>query len=223
MDELISKHSAIMDEFDPTRKVELIVDEWGTWFNVEPGTNPGFLYQQNTLRDALVAGIHFNIFNNHCERVTMANIAQTINVLQSVILTEGEKMLLTPTYHAFDMYKVHFDAIKLPVHVESDDIRVGFGSIPAISASASVDGEDKIHVSLCNADPVKDQKISLDLRGFSPKSVSGQIITSANMQDHNTFDNGNKVGIKPFADALISRSNVTVTLPSKSVVTLEIV
>ncbi|MDR0731439.1 MAG: alpha-N-arabinofuranosidase, partial [Treponema sp.] len=109
-EELLQKHSAIMDRYDPQRKVGLVMDEWGTWYDVEPGTNPGFLYQQNSLRDALVAGIHFNSFNNHAERLYMANIAQTINVLQSVILTEGPKMILTPTYHAFDMYKVHQDA-----------------------------------------------------------------------------------------------------------------
>ena len=223
MDELISNHSAIMDRFDPERYVALVVDEWGTWFDVEPGTNPGFLYQQNTLRDALVAGIHFNIFNNAAERVRIANIAQTINVLQAVILTEGDKMVLTPTYHAFDMFKVHMDAVKLPLFLECENLRAGRGAIPVISASASIDEEDKIHVSLCNTDPNNEQEIKVELRGASPKSVTGQIITSGNMQDHNTFDNGNKVGLKPFNDAVISRSNVTVTLPSKSVVTLEIV
>jgi alpha-N-arabinofuranosidase len=107
MDELIRKHGAIMDEYDPERRIGLVVDEWGTWFDVEPGTNPGFLYQQNSLWDALVAGIHFNVFNNYAERVSMANIAQTVNVLQSMILTEGPMMILTPTYHVFDLYKIH--------------------------------------------------------------------------------------------------------------------
>jgi len=222
MDELVQKHSAIMDEYDGKRKVSLVIDEWGTWYDVEPGTNPGFLYQQSTLRDALVAGIHLNIFNNHAERVKMANIAQTINVLQSVILTEGAKMILTPTYHVFDMYKVHQDAIKLPVYLECDNYAVGGNSISSISASASVDSDDRIHISLCNIDPGKDKKVSLELRGISPKSVTGQIITSGNMRDHNTFENGNMVQLKQFNDAVISRSNVTVTLPSKSVVTLEI-
>jgi alpha-N-arabinofuranosidase len=222
MDELVRKHSDIMNKYDPECNVGLVVDEWGTWFEVEPGTNPGFLYQQSTLRDALVAGIHFNIFNNHAERVKIANIAQTINVLQAVILTEGDKILLTPTYHAFDMYKVHMDAVKLPLLLECDNFTIGRNSIPAISASASINAEDKIHISLCNIDPNKEQKISLELRGFSPKSVSGQIITSGSMQDHNTFDSDDKVQLKPFSDAVISRSNVTVTLPSKSVITLEI-
>jgi alpha-N-arabinofuranosidase len=227
MEELIQKHGAIMDEYDPRRKVGLVVDEWGIWTDVEPGTNPGFLFQQNTLRDALVAGIHFNIFNNYAERVQMANIAQTINVLQSVILTEGAKMLLTPTYHVFDMYKVHQDAVKLPVYLESENVSLGFSSIPAISASASVDGEGRIHVSLTNIDPTEERKIDLELRGASLSSVSGQIISSERIQDHNTFDKPDTVKIGAFKGAAVSRcgngSVITVMLPAKSIVTLEAV
>jgi alpha-N-arabinofuranosidase len=219
MDELITKHSAIMDEIDPKRKVSLVVDEWGTWYDVEPGTNPGFLYQQNSLRDALVAGIHLNIFNNHAERVGMTNIAQTINVLQSVILTEGAKMLLTPTYHVFDMFKVHHDALKLPVYVESDAV----GSIPAIGASASEDDNRKIHVSMTNADPKNEQSVLLDIRGVSPKVSGGSIITSANITDHNTFDDGEKVTIKDFSGAAPQAGGkIRVILPPKSVVTIEL-
>ncbi|MDR2900319.1 MAG: alpha-N-arabinofuranosidase [Treponema sp.] len=223
MDELVSKHSAIMDEYDPHRKVALIVDEWGTWFDVEEGTNPGFLYQQNSLRDALVAGIHFNIFNNHAERVGMANIAQTINVMQSVNLTEGGKMVLTPTYHAFDMYKVHQDALKLPTHVESDMYQVGFDSIPFVTASASEDENRKIHVSFTNIDPNNEQDVCLELRGTSSKVASGKVITSEKMTDHNTFDNGDKVTMKDFSGAKVDvNGRITVKLPPMSVVTLEI-
>jgi len=223
MDELISKHSAIMNEFDPKQKVSLVVDEWGTWFDVEPGTNPGFLYQQNSLRDALVAGIHFNIFNNNCERVGMANIAQTINVLQSVILTEGAKMVLTPTYHTFDMYKVHHNAIKLPVYVESDNCSLVFGSIPAITASASENDNGKIHISMTNIDPKNEQSVCLEFRGISPKPSFGWIITSENLGDHNTFEEGEKVKLKEFSGAVPkANGKVTVTLPPKSVVTLEL-
>jgi alpha-N-arabinofuranosidase len=223
MNELIRKHGAIMDEYDPQRKVGLIVDEWGNWFDVEPGTNPGFLYQQNSLRDALVAGIHLNIFNNYAERVKMANIAQIINVLQSVILTEGAAMVLTPTYHVFDMFKVHQDALKLPVHIESEERGVGFGGIPLISASASVDNSEKIHVSLTNIDTRNGQTVTLDLRGAAPKSVTGSIITSAAIQDHNTFDAPDTVRIAPFNGAVIAGSAVTVKMPPKSVITLELV
>jgi alpha-N-arabinofuranosidase len=224
MDELVHKHGAIMDQYDPDRYVALVVDEWGTWYDVEPGTNPGFLYQQNTLRDALVAGIHLNIFNNYAERVRIANIAQTINVLQSVILTEGKGMVLTPTYHVFDMYKVHQDAVKLPVFVECDDYNLLGSRIPALSASASVDNEGRIHVSLCNADPSTDQKMNLEMRGASPSRVSGQIINSENMQDYNSFDKPDRVNIREFGDArCISDGIISVTLPAKSVVTLELV
>ncbi|MDR2477155.1 MAG: alpha-N-arabinofuranosidase [Treponema sp.] len=221
MDEAVRKHSAIMDEFDPDRKTGLIVDEWGTWLNVEPGTNPGFLYQQNTLRDALAAAVHFNIFNNYAERVHMANIAQTINVLQAVILTEGQKMVLTPTYHAFDLYKPHHDAVKLPVYVESETA----GNLPALSASASIDDDKRIHISIVNIDPAKGQTVKIELRGctLSPTAqASGKIVTSENMQDHNTFEKPNTVRIGDFSGARVSGNLVHAELPPMSAVTLEL-
>jgi alpha-N-arabinofuranosidase len=209
-----------MDEFDAERKVGLVVDEWGAWYDVEPGTNPGFLYQQSSLRDALLAGIHFNIFNNHAERVQMANIAQTINVLQSVILTEGPKMVLTPTYHAFDMYKVHHDAVKIPLYVESETAQ----GLPLISASASIDDKNRLHLSLTNIDPVNEQKVAVELRGIivSPSLViSGAVISAEHIQAHNTFDDNNAVSIREFAGASLSGSTLNVVLPSKSLVTVE--
>jgi alpha-N-arabinofuranosidase len=221
MDELARKHGAIMDEFDPKRRVGLVIDEWGTWLDVEPGTNPGFLYQQNSLRDALVAGIHFNIFNNYAERVFMANIAQTINVLQSVILTEGSNMILTPTYHVFDLYKVHQDAVKLPVYVESDPS----GGLPAVSASASENGEGKIHVSFANVDVKKEQEVKLELRGMTLSQsikVKGQIVTAEDMTAHNTFDKPDAVAVENFSGASISGGRLAVTLPPMSVVTVEL-
>jgi alpha-N-arabinofuranosidase len=219
--ELVHKHGAIMDEFDPKRGVGMVVDEWGTWFDVEPGTNPGFLYQQNTLRDALVAGIHFNIFNNYAERVYMANIAQTVNVLQSVILTEGPQMILTPTYHVFDLYKVHQGAVKLPVYVESD---VSDG-LPAVSASASEDAEGGIHVSLTNIDLKNAQDVRLELRDvtISPSvKATGRIVTSENMADHNTFEKPDRVNIEDFSALSVSGGNLSLTLPPMSVVTVEL-
>jgi alpha-N-arabinofuranosidase len=219
--ELVAKHGAIMDEFDPEKKAGLVVDEWGTWYDVEPGTNPGFLYQQNSLRDALVAAIHFNVFNNHADRVRMANIAQTVNVLQSVILTEGPRMVLTPTYHAFDMYKVHQDAVKLPVHLESETS----GGVPAVSASASQDDGGKIHVSLTNVDPVNEQSVKIELRGcvVSPSvAVKGRIITAERIQDHNTFEKPDAVTLESFPGAAVSGGSVAVLLPPRSVVTLEL-
>src|SRR5581483_7957272 len=165
MDELVTKHSAIMDKYDPEKKVALVVDEWGIWTDVEPGTNPGFLYQQNSLRDALIAATNLNIFNNHCDRVKMANLAQTINVLQALILTDKEKMVLTPTYHVFDLYKVHQDAKYLPVKLSSPDYEVDGKKIPAMSVTASQDAAGKIHVSLVNLDPHNSITFSSSLNG----------------------------------------------------------
>jgi alpha-N-arabinofuranosidase len=221
MDELVRKHGAIMDEFDREKKVGMIVDEWGTWFDVEPGTNPGFLYQQNTLRDALVAGITLNIFNNYAERVFMANIAQLANVLQSVILTEGAKMILTPTYHVFDMYKVHQDAVKLPLYVESESAE----AMPLITASASMDSKNRLHLSLTNSDLLHEQQVAVELRGVSVSStmrLSGQILTAEQMQAHNTFEKGDTVSLANYTGASLSGSALMVNLPSKSVVTLEL-
>ena len=135
METLIKRHSTIMDEYDPDKHIGMIVDEWGTWFEVEVGTNPGFLYQQNTMRDALVAGINLNIFNKNCDRVKMANMAQLVNVLQSVVLTEGDKMLLTPTYHVFKLYKNHQGAELIQSYVETTDIGAETYQVPNIHES----------------------------------------------------------------------------------------
>jgi alpha-N-arabinofuranosidase len=222
MDEYLTRHSTIMDRFDPEKRVGLIVDEWGNWYKVEPGTNPSFLYQQSSLRDALTAGLTLNIFNLHCERVKMANIAQTINVLQAVILTKDEKMILTPTYHVFDLYKVHQDATLLPSRLDCVEYEFGKDSIPAISASASQDKEGKIHITLCNLDPNNPQNITCELRGFTPRSVTGRILTADDMTAHNTFDNPERVKPTEFKDAKIEGKDLITVLPPKSVVMLEI-
>ena len=222
MDEMITKHSAIMDKYDPKKKVALVVDEWGVWTDVEPGTNPGFLFQQNSLRDALIAATTLNIFNNHCDRVKMASLAQTINVLQSLILTDKEKMLLTPTYHVFDMYKAHQDAQYLPIQLISPDFVSGNDKIPAVNASASKDANGKIHISLVNLDPHKTVAISVDLKDMKWSSVTGEVLTSANITDINTFDNPNKLHLQNFTDARKDGSRLMVNMPSKAVVTLEL-
>ncbi|GAB3769879.1 alpha-L-arabinofuranosidase C-terminal domain-containing protein [Spirosoma horti] len=222
MDELIEKHSAVMDKYDPEKKIALIVDEWGGWYNVEPGTNPGFLYQQNTMRDAVLAGATLNIFHKHAERVRMANLAQAINVLQAVILTKGDKILLTPTYHVLEMYNVHQDATLLPVSVKSDDFTFEKDKLPAVSVSASRDKAGKIHVSLVNIDPTKPQNISVDLNGLKAAGVTGRILTSANVRDHNTFENLTKIKPAAFTGAKLTGDNLTVTLPPVSVVVLEL-
>ena len=222
MDELVTRHSTIMDRYDPRKRVGLIVDEWGSWYNVEPGTNPGFLYQQNTLRDAIIAGINLNIFNKHCARVKKANIAQTVNVLQAVILTDNEKMLLTPTYWVFHMYKVHHDATMLPVHFTGNKYEVGNRRIDAVSVSASRNASGKVHITLVNADPNNAQTVECNLGGFAAKTVSGKVLTAARIQDYNSFENPNTVAVKDFKGAKIDRGTLSVQLPSKSVVVLEL-
>jgi len=222
MEELVTRHSTIMDQYDPEKRVGLIVDEWGTWYDVEPGTNPGFLYQQNTLRDALVAGINLNIFNNHCDRVKMANIAQMVNVLQAIILTEGEKMVLTPTYHVFDMYKVHQEADLLQVNLENEEYRFGDDAIPQVSASASMDKDGVIHISICNLSHEKDVEIDCQLRGTEVSGVSGTILTAPAMNAHNTFDAPENIKPARFNGASLKNGVLRIEMPPKSVVVLAV-
>lgn len=222
MDELVSRHSTIMDKYDPAKKVALVVDEWGVWTDAEPGTNPAFLYQQNSLRDALVAGITLNIFNNHSDRVRMANLAQTINVLQALILTKGAQFILTPTYHVFDMYKVHMDAQYLPVRFVSPEYTLEDKKLPAVHLSASKDSSGIVHISLVNIDPVKSQDLQIALAEIGWNSVSGTVISSEKYSDYNDFEHKNKISIKPFTGARKTGSNLVINLPPKSVVTLEL-
>lgn len=221
MDELVTRHSSIMDVYDPAKKVALVVDEWGGWYNVEPGTNPGFLYQQNTMRDAMIAGVTLNIFNNHSDRVRAANLAQTINVLQSVILTNEEKLLLTPTYHVMEMYNVHQDATLLPVNLKSSDYQLEGKKLPSVSASASRDQNGLTHMSLVNIDPKNGQEITIDLQGAKFTSVSGRILTSQKIQDYNSFENSEKVKPAIFKGATLGK-DLIVKLPPMSVVVLEL-
>jgi alpha-N-arabinofuranosidase len=222
MDELITRHSAIMDRYDPRGRVGMIVDEWGTWYDVEPETNPSFLYQQNSLRDAVVAGIVLNIFNSHCERVRMANLAQTVNVLQSLILTKEEKMIVTPTYHVFDMYQVHQDATLLPVDLKCRQYEYEDQRIPSLSASASQDQNGKIHVSLCNLNPNQFAEVVLEFRGVNVQNVRGRILTADKMTAHNTFERPGNIKPGVFKSAQLKKGMITATLPPKSVVVLEV-
>lgn len=223
MDNLIAKHSKIMDRYDPQKRVGLIVDEWGTWYDAEPGVNPGFLYQQNTLRDALVAALNFHIYQRHADRVAMANIAQTINVLQAIILTDKEKMLLTPTYHVFEMFKAHQGGKYLPVELKTPDYTQGSNKIPAVSASASLDEKSAaIYLSLANTHPRKPVTLECKLAGVEPKGVTGRILTAGAMNAHNTFDAPDTVHPEAFTDAQIDGGSLRVVLPPKSVVILEL-
>jgi alpha-L-arabinofuranosidase len=222
MEEIVTKHSAIMDKYDPKKKVGLIVDEWGTWYDVEPGTNPGFLYQQNTLRDALVAGMTLNIFNNHADRVKMANIAQMINVLQAMILTDNEKMTVTPSYWIFEMDTVHHDAILLPSDLQCVDYTSGGKTVPAVSASASRDPAGKIHVTLCNLNPNQSIELPCELPGARAKKISGRVLTAPEMNSRNTFDQPDNVKPIEFNAFKITDNGFVTTLPAKSVVVLEV-
>jgi alpha-L-arabinofuranosidase len=222
MEELVTKHAEIMDKYDAEKRVALAVDEWGAWHSVEPGTNPGFLYQQNSLRDAMVAATTLNILNNHADRVRMANIAQMINVLQSMILTDKEKMIVTPTYHVFQMYTVHHDAKLLPSHLLSADYAVGEERIPAVSASASKDSTGKIHVTLCNLNPQAPAEVACELVGAKARNLTGRILTAPEMTAHNTFDQPERVKVTAFAGAKATDRGFAATLPAKSIVVLEL-
>jgi len=222
MESLVTRHSAIMDESDPEKKIALAVDEWGTWFNVEEGTNPGFLYQQNTLRDALVAALTLNIFHNHCDRVRIANIAQMINVLQAMILTDKEKMLLTPTYHVFEMFNVNQGAKLLPTELTSPDYALDGQKIPAISASASRGPDGTVHLSLANTDPNRAVALACTLDGMTAKSVAGRVLTAPALNAHNTFSAPESVKPGPFAGAKLDGGKLSVELPAKSVVVLDL-
>ncbi len=222
MDELIQKHGAIMDKYDPEKKVGLIVDEWGTWFKQTPGSHPGFLEQQNTIRDAVLAALNLHIFHKHADRVTMANIAQIINVLQAMIHTDKEKMLLTPTYHVFEMFKVHQDATSLPVQLTTPDYAFGGEKIPAVSASASRDAQGRVHLSFANTNPNQAIVVDVTLTGVTATTVSGRVLTADAIDAHNTFAQPERVKPAAFDGAQLSGGTLKVTLPAKSVVIVEL-
>ncbi len=220
IDEILNNHERIMDEYDPRHRVAIIFDEWGAWHNVEPGTPRGFLYQQNSLRDAMVAGLTLNIFNNHCERVKMANIAQTVNVLQAMILTDGAKMVLTPTYHVYRLYAVHHNATLLPTALECDDYTFEGESIPAMNVSASRAEDGRIHVSLCNIDPKNAITVQAQLEGASVKTIRGQVLTANLITAHNTFEDPWIVEPVAFNGVTITEGGFTAEIPARSVVVL---
>jgi alpha-N-arabinofuranosidase len=223
MDELITKHAAIMDKSDPEKRIGLAVDEWGTWYDVEPGTEPGFLYQQSTMRDALVAALNFHIFHRHADRVVMTNIAQTVNVLQAMILTDKEKMIRTPTYWVYEMFKVHQGGTFLPVELQSPDYAFGSERIPAVSASATraADGRT-VHLSLANTTPQQAIAITVTLAGLTPSSAAGRLLTAPTMQAHNTFAAPDTVRPVPFDGVKLAGAALTVTLPARSVAVIEL-
>ncbi|MGI8459643.1 MAG: alpha-N-arabinofuranosidase [Propionibacteriaceae bacterium] len=219
---ILSGHAAVMDAYDPDHKVGLVLDEWGTWFDVEVGTNPGFLYQQNTLRDALVAGVHFDAFHAHADRLVMANIAQTINVLQAMILTDGEALVLTPTYHVFEMNKGHQDAAGLPLSLSGVPSRAVEGTdLALVSASASTSGPTVL-ISITNLDAGAGVDLALDLRGAQVGSPVGRVLTAPEITAHNTPANLTAVRPEPLSSVEVLGSTLRVSLPPHSFATVEL-
>ena len=223
IEEVLKNHFAIMDAYDPDKKVALILDEWGTWFDVEPGTNPGWLFQQNTMRDAIVAALNLNIFQKHTDRLKMANIAQIVNVLQAMILTDGEKMVLTPTYHVFRMFNVHQNATYVPSDYTTGNIVSAEGRImDDFSACASRDSAGKLHISLAN--PYLDKPVTVELAfdQLKPKTVTGEILKADKINAYNEFGKAPAVAPAAFTGAKATGKGVKLTLPAASVVVLEI-
>jgi alpha-L-arabinofuranosidase len=219
MEQNLMEHMAIMDKYDPQKKIGLIADEWGNWHDPEPGSNPGFLVQKNTLRDALTASVYLNVFNNHCDRVKMANIAQTVNVLQAMLITQGEKMIKTPSFYVFKMYTVHHDALMLPLAVTAENYTSGEKSIPALSASASKNSAGEINITVSNVNPLKAVStiISIDTRNKF-EVLKAEIITAKQMNAMNDFDKPEQVTIQEFTDFDKKGDELIANLPAKSVV-----
>ena len=222
MEELVRKHSEIMDKYDASKRVGLMVDEWGTWYDVEPGTPGSGLYQQSSLRDAVAAAINLNIFNQHADRVRMANIAQTVNVLQAVILTNGAKMILTPTYHVFEMYKVHQGATLLPVEMTAPEYTVAQKAVPSLHASASRDSAGRIHLTIANLDPTRGADVTLAISGAAPATATARVLTAPVITSVNTFDAPEVVKPAPLTAIEKRGDRYALSLPSKSVVVLEL-
>ena len=220
---VIQKHIAIMDRYDPDGKVDLLLDEWGTWFDVEPGTNPGHLYQQNSMRDAMVAALSLNIFHKYTERLKMANIAQIANVLQSMVLTRGEDMVLTPTYHVFRMYNVHQDAVHLPVAYDSERFTDSNGrQCPYVDITASRNAEGTVNITLTNVSLDRTAEIIVNLEEKGKAQICGEILTSENIQDHNDFGSPDKVRPAEFKSFKVKDGKLVVNMPAKSIVSLSI-
>ncbi|HPJ20965.1 MAG TPA: alpha-L-arabinofuranosidase C-terminal domain-containing protein [Clostridia bacterium] len=220
MDEYIEGHSRIMDKYDPEKKVAMVVDEWGTWYKAMAGTNKRFFHQQNTMRDAVSAAVHFNTFHKHNERVKMANLAQTVNVLQAVILTYDDVMIKTPTYHVFDLYKEHMENTYIDASMETESYR----DLPGIDATASMNEETgAVYVSVCNLNPAETSEFMISIEGRDTKpDVRCRILKGSEITSHNTPGQPDNVSIKKFNDFKVSENTIGCTLPPGCVATFEI-
>ena len=220
IEDMIRRHDERMDKHDPDNKLGLMVAEWGTWYDPTPGTNSAFLQQENTLRDALVAATNFHIFHRHADRVQMANIAQMVNVLQAMILTNGPRMVLTPTYHAFMLYQSFQGAAAVPVKVVSPEYRSGESGMPAVDVTAARDATGSLHVGIVNVDPNKSARLALDLLGIAGRRIDGQLLTASRMDARNSLDGRQEVAPVPFKGAQWQGRQLQVTVPAKAVVRL---
>ena len=221
IDGYIARQETIMDRYDPQKRVALVVDEWGVWTDPTPGTNPGFLEQQNSLRDALAAASTLNIFHAHAERVRMAAIAQTVNVLQAMVLTDGPKMLLTPTYHVFRMYLPFQGATALPASVDAAPYVFGSARLPSVEVSAARGLDGRVHVALVNLDPHRSARVRVALPGVHPLRADGEVLTAPTFDAVNTFAHPDAV--RPVAaHAQASADGLTALIPAKSVTVLDV-
>jgi alpha-N-arabinofuranosidase len=222
MEEIVTRQTSLLDKYNPQKNIGLFVDEWGTWYEVEPGTNPGFLYQQNSLRDALVAASTLNIFNNHCERVRMANIAQTVNVLQAMILTKDAQLVKTPSYYVFKMFAVHQDATMVPITLQSLRSNSSEGDLPLINASASIAKNGELNITACNLDARNEQKVSIELKGNTYTKITAEILTGSKINSYNDFGKPEEVNINPFKGVKMTNASIELTIPDHSVVLIKL-
>ena len=221
MDGLIAKHSAIMDKYDPQKKIALVVDEWGAWYAKLPGSPEGFLAQQNSQRDAVLAALNLNIFARHADRVRMANIAQMVNVLQAMILTDKEKMVLTPTYHVFKMYVPFQDATSVPVTFDAGTYTQGAITLPRVDAIAAKDAAGKVWIAVTNVDPNRPATITASVAGLTPRSAIGQTLAGPRVDSVNTFEAPSTVAPKPIT-ARVQGGTVTLTVEPRSVTVISV-
>jgi len=216
MEDLVTTHSAIMDKYDPQKKIALVVDEWGSWYAPSPGSNPGFLVQQNSIRDAVLAALNLNIFARHADRVRGANIAQMINVLQAMIMTDKEKMVLTPTYHVFKMYVPFQDATSIPVKFNAGTYTNSGITLPRVDAIAAKDATGKLWLEFTNVDPNEFVEIEVNVPGINADTATGETLTASMVDSVNTFDAPNRVTPKPIT-AKVQNGKLTIKLDPKSV------
>jgi alpha-N-arabinofuranosidase len=221
MEELVTKQAAVMDKYDPQKKVALVVDEWGAWYAPLPGSNPGFLVQQNSMRDAILASLNLNIFARHADRVRMANIAQMINVLQAMIVTDKDKMVLTPTYHAFKMYVPFQDATSVPVTFDAGSYKQGDITLPRLDAIAAKDVSGKLWLEITNLDPGEPVEIEANLAGMTIKSATGETLTAPAVDSVNTFEAPTTVAPKT-AQVTVHGSKLTLKLAPKSLTVISV-